>query len=142
MKTFRLRIVSPDQIVYDGDVEAVQFMGHDGSYGILANHAPLMTSTRPGVMKLREAGGGARAIVVTDGFAEMTDNVLTIAAEAGERAEEIDVARAREAEQRARDLLANRAKLADEDALKAEEALRRALIRQLVGQRMGGSFDL
>ena len=57
MKTFRLRIVSPDQVVYDGDVEFVQFMGMDGSYGILANHAPLMTATRPGPLRVRTADG-------------------------------------------------------------------------------------
>ncbi|MDA0373735.1 MAG: ATP synthase F1 subunit epsilon [Planctomycetota bacterium] len=140
MKTFRLRIVSPDQVVYDGDVEFVQFMGMDGSYGILANHAPLMTATRPGPLRVRTADGET-TMVVTDGFAEMSGNVLTIAAEAGERADEIDVARARAAEQKARDLLANRASLAAEDALKAEDALRRAMVRQLVGQRTGGSAD-
>ncbi|MGA0060917.1 MAG: ATP synthase delta/epsilon chain alpha-helix domain-containing protein, partial [Planctomycetota bacterium] len=64
-----------------------------------------------------------------------------IAAEAGERAHDIDVARARAAEQKARDLLANRASLAAEDVLKAEDALRRAMVRQLVGQRTGGSAD-
>ena len=141
MKTFRLRIVSPDQVVFDGDVQSVRFMGLDGSYGILANHAPLMTATRPGLLKYRTPDGVDQELLITDGFAEMVGNVLTLAAEAGERVQDIDVARAREAEARARDLLANRAALASEDVLKAEAALRRALLRQVAGQRAGGSID-
>lgn len=141
MKSFRLRIVTPDQIVFDGDVESVQFMGLDGSYGILAGHAPLMTATRPGVLRYRVSGGDQRQIVVTDGFAEMAGNVLTIVAEAGERAKDIDLERARAAEKRARDILAHRGTLADEDVLKAEEALRRAMVRQLAGQQTGSSAD-
>lgn len=141
-KTLRLRIVSPDAVVFDGQVRSVQFMGIDGSYGILANHAPLMTATLPGVLKLELEEGKREELVVTDGFAEMRDNLLTFVCEAGERAKDIDVARAREAEKRARDLLANRAALAAEDVLKAEDALRRAMVRQLVGQRSGASVDL
>lgn len=141
-KTLRLRIVSPDSIVFDGEVRAVQFMGIDGSYGILANHAPLMTATMPGALHFEHKDGKREAMVVTDGFAEMRDNVLSIVCEAGERAKDIDIARARAAEKRARDLLANRAALAAEDVLKAEDALRRALTRQVVGQRSGESLDL
>ena len=141
-KILRLRIVSPDSVVFDGDVRSVQFMGIDGSYGILANHAPLVTATVPGALRYEDAAGQRHEMVVTDGFAEMQHNMLTMVCEAGERAEDIDVERARAAEQRARDLLANRATLAAEDVLKAEDALRRAMIRRMVGQRSGGSLDL
>ena len=134
--------MSPDSIVFDGEVRSVQFMGIDGSYGILANHAPLMTATMPGALRFEHADGKREAMVVTDGFAEMRDNVLSIVCEAGELAKDIDVERARAAEKRARDVLANRAALAAEDVLKAEDALRRALTRQVVGQRGGASLDL
>lgn len=140
-KTLRLRIVTPDAVIHDGEVHSVQFAGLDGSYGILANHAPLVTATLPGALRFKTADGRLEELVVTDGFAEMVDNVLSIVCEAGERGSEIDVARAREAEKRARDLLANRAALASEDVIRAEESLRRALIRQVVGQRAGQSLD-
>ncbi|MFO1051921.1 MAG: ATP synthase F1 subunit epsilon [Planctomycetota bacterium] len=141
-KNLRLRIVSPDSVVFDGEVRSVQFMGIDGSYGILANHAPLVTATVPGALRYEDAQGKRREMVVTEGFAEVRNNVLTMVCEAGERAEDIDVERARVAEKRARDMLANRAALAAEDVIKAEDALRRALVRQVVGQRSGASLDL
>lgn len=141
-KNLRLRIVSPDNVVFDGEVRSVQFMGIDGSYGILAHHAPLVTATVPGAVRYEDAQGKRREMVVTDGFAEVRNNVLTMVCEAGERAEDIDVERARVAEKRARDMLANRAALAAEDVIKAEDALRRALVRQVVGQRSGASLDL
>ena len=96
----------------------------------------------PGALRYEDAQGKRREMVVTEGFAEVRNNVLTMVCEAGERAEDIDVERARVAEKRARDMLANRAALAAEDVIKAEDALRRALVRQVVGQRSGASLDL
>jgi F-type H+-transporting ATPase subunit epsilon len=125
-----LRVVTPDRTLVDHDVRAVEFMGVDGSYGILARHAPLMTATVPGAVTITHVDGRREDLVVTEGFGE-----------AGEKAADIDLERARAAEKRARDLLANRAALAAEDVIKAEEALRRALIRQVIGQRKGQSVD-
>ena len=135
-------MVSAEAVVFDGEVRSVRFPGVDGSYGILPNHAPLMTATVPGVLEITHAEGERESMVVMDGFAEMRGNVLTVAAEAGDRARDIDLEAARAAEKHARDLLANKAALAEEDVLRAEESLRRALLHQLVGQRSGGSLDL
>lgn len=134
-KEFHLRIVTPDRTVVDRKVLAVSFMGMDGSYGILANHAPMMTATQPGVVRITESDGSKEELVTTDGFAEVRDNVLTLVCEAGERAEEIDVERAREAERRARERIEQIKKGQPGDLPRAEAALRRALLRQLVGRR-------
>jgi len=136
-KEFHLRIVTPDRTVVDRKVVAVSFMGMDGSYGILADHAPMMTATQPGVVRITESDGSRRDLVTTDGFAEVRDNVLTLVCEAGERAEEIDVERAREAERRARERIEQIRKGQPGDLPRAEAALRRAMLRQLVGRRAG-----
>lgn len=142
MNTLRLRIVSPDRVVLETEAQSVRIQGIDGSFGVLANHAPLMTATMPGPLQYVDVQGRRHELLVTDGFVEVRDNVVTIAAEEGEHAHEIDVEEARRAERVARDLLANRAAMAAEDVVKAEDQLRRALVRQVVGQRKGGSLDL
>lgn len=136
-KTLTLRIVTPEQTIVDKPVRSVRFTGVDGEYGVLANHAPLMTAMKPGPLRYVEEDGDHEDIVLTDGFAEMLNNVLTIVCEAGEKAAEIDVERARAAEQRAREKLAQRGSLDSEQVLRAEAALRRALARQLGARRMG-----
>ncbi|MBK8976892.1 MAG: ATP synthase F1 subunit epsilon [Planctomycetes bacterium] len=136
MKTFRLRIVTPDRVVFDEAVRAVRFPGIDGSYGVLPNHAPLMTATAPGIVYItRTEGGAVEEMLISDGFAEVRSNVLTIAASAGELAYEIDVDKYRELERQAREKLAHRAELVDEEILVAEIQLRRALLGQTLGGR-------
>ena len=140
-KTFRLRIVSPERVVMDQQVQSVRVPGVDGSFGLPSNHAPLITATEPGLLRFVDEGGQGTDLLVTDGFVEVSNECVTIAAEEGEFAHEIDVEAAREAEKHARDLLANRASLAEEDVLKAEAQLRRQIARQFIGQRTGGRFD-
>lgn len=136
---FHLRVVTPDRVVFDRKVSSVVFMGVDGSYGILPRHAPLMTATRPGIVKITLTDGQVEEMLVTDGFAEMRDNVLSLITEAGERVEDIDVERAKEAERKARERLASergKSPLSD-------PALQRALLRQaLFARRRSGSGDV
>jgi F-type H+-transporting ATPase subunit epsilon len=138
-KEFHLRVVTPDRVVLDRKVTSVTFMGVDGSYGILAGHAPLMTATKPGIVKITYPDGQVEEMLVTDGFAEMRDNVLSLICEAGERAHEIDPERAKRAEQKARERLAQekgKAPLSD-------PALQRAILRQvLFSRRRAGTGDV
>lgn len=142
--TLRLRIVTPERTILDEDVRSVQFMGIDGAYGILANHAPLMTACEPGVLSYEREGGDGDGLVITDGFVEMRNNTLTVVCESGEELHSIDVERAREAERKARELLADRASLASEEVIRAEAALRRSLARQFGANRArgGGRADV
>jgi F-type H+-transporting ATPase subunit epsilon len=133
--TFRLRVVTPDRVVVDETVRAVTFMGVDGSYGILANHAALVTATEPGILAFTKENGEREELVITDGFAEMRDNVLSVVSEAGEPVREIDVERARAAAERAQEILDLREQYTPEEIANAEAALRRAKIRQLAAQK-------
>lgn len=135
---FHLRVVTPQRNVIDRKVSSVQFMGVDGSYGILPGHAALMTATKPGVLTITETDGGVEELLVTEGFAEMRDNVLSVICEAGELAGQIDLARAEEAEKRARERIAEATKI-DINLPKAEAALQRALLRQMLARKKGGT---
>ncbi|MCB9868262.1 MAG: ATP synthase F1 subunit epsilon [Planctomycetes bacterium] len=135
------RVVTPQKTVVDRKVASVQFMGVDGSYGILPNHAPLLTATKPGIVTIHELDGRTEEMLVTDGFAEMRDNVLSLICEAGELAQEIDLERAAEAEKRARERIAERNRI-DINLPKAEAALQRALLRQMLGRRRSGTGHL
>jgi F-type H+-transporting ATPase subunit epsilon len=133
-----LRVVTPDRTVLDRKVRSVQFMGVDGSYGILPRHAPLLTATMPGIVTIKHTDGTQENMLVTEGFAEMRDNVLSLICEAGERATEIDEARAREAEARAREAIAG-THTVDINLAQAEAALQRALLRQMLARRQAGT---
>ena len=82
-----LRVVTPDRTVIDRRVRSVQFMGLDGSYGILPHHAPLMTATQPGIVTIEHTDGRREEMLVTSGFAEVRNNVLSLICQAGERAQ-------------------------------------------------------
>jgi F-type H+-transporting ATPase subunit epsilon len=135
---FHFRVVTPQKAVVDRKVRSVQFMGVDGSYGILAGHAALMTATRPGVVTSTETDGTSQEMLVTDGIAEMRSNVLSMVCEAGELAGEIDLVRAAAAEKRARERIAA-AQQIDVNLPKAEAALQRALLRQMLARKRGGT---
>lgn len=138
-KELHLRVVTPERVVFDRKVKAVSFMGVDGSYGILPGHAPLMTATKPGIVKITHVDGQIEEMLVSDGFAEIRANVLSLITDASERADEIDPARAKEAEMKARERLAGergKSPLTD-------PALQRALLRQaLIGRKRAGTGDL
>jgi F-type H+-transporting ATPase subunit epsilon len=134
MAELHLRVVTPQSTIIDRKVSSVEFMGVDGSYGILPGHAALMTATKPGVVTINETDGSVEEMIVTDGFAEVRSNILSLICEAGELAGEIDLERAAEAEKRARAAISDRTKV-DVNLPKAEAALQRALLRQMLGRK-------
>ncbi|MCK6446355.1 MAG: F0F1 ATP synthase subunit epsilon [Planctomycetes bacterium] len=126
-----LRVITPDRIVVDEPVESVQVPALDGSMGILPRHAPMVAALQVGVLRYK-AKGGEKVLFVSEGFAEVRGNVLRVVCEAGETAGEIDEARARDAEKRARERLAKKGNgggAAEFDAARAEAALHRAMMR-------------
>jgi F-type H+-transporting ATPase subunit epsilon len=133
-----LRIVTPDRTIVDRKVARVSFQGIDGSYGILPNHAPLMTAiSAAGTAKITELDGKVVELFVSDGFAQIQNNVLTLVCEAGEFANEIDLERVKEAERKAREKLSGLDRLSAE-FIKAEASLRKALAREMVARRISG----
>jgi F-type H+-transporting ATPase subunit epsilon len=127
-----LRVITPDRIVLDAQASSVRIPGVDGSIGILPRHAHMVAAIDVGLLRYVE-GGVEKAIFVSEGFAEVKNNTLRVVCEAGELPEEIDETRAKEAEKRARARLAGvRAAGEPVDILRAELALRRALLRQQI----------
>jgi F-type H+-transporting ATPase subunit epsilon len=124
-----LRIITPDRIVLDTPVTSVRLPGVDGSIGVLKNHAPMVAALDIGTLTYRQ-NGDVKPVFVSGGFAEVRDNTVRVVSEAGEKAEDIDEERAREAEARARKRLDEAEGSTEQiDVLRAELALRRALVR-------------
>ena len=126
--TIRCEIVSQDRTVFEDDVDIIVLPGAGGEMGILPKHAPVLTTLKYGVVKVRK-GGKEELFTVAGGVAEVQPNIVTILADAAENVEEIDAARAEEARKRAEEVLAKGIP-ADTDAyLAMEAALRRSNLR-------------
>ena len=133
-RTFRLRVITPERTVADVEAASARVPVHDGSIGILANHAPLVAPVGIGILSVRRPDGAVEEVFVNEGFVEVRDNVVRVVSDTGERSDEIDIARAKEAEARAKERLATRLQ-ADVDLARAERALLRSLVRQRLVER-------
>jgi F-type H+-transporting ATPase subunit epsilon len=137
-----LRIVTPDRTIVDRKVAGVAFAGIDGSYGILPHHAPLLTAiSQTGTATITELDGKQQSLFVSDGFAQVQHNVLTLVCEAGEFANEIDLERVKAAEAKAREKMAGLDRLSVE-FVKAEASLRKALAREMLARRGSGTGNV
>lgn len=125
-KGYRLRIVTPERVFYEGEVEMVEFNTSEGQIGVLPGHIPLTVIVKPGILVITEKDATKEAALHA-GFAEILPDQLTILAEIIEWPEEIDEGRAEAALQRAQERLANRD--IQTDLARAETALQRALAR-------------
>lgn len=133
MGAFRLDIVTVERVVYSEDVDGVVLPGGEGELGVLPRHAPLLTSLKPGELRVKK-GGEEIAMAVSGGFLEVRPDKVIVLADAAERAEEIDEARAEAARQRALAALADK-KRDDVDFARLEAALKRSVVRLKVAQR-------
>ena len=132
MATMRLEIITAEQRVYDDEVEMIVAPGLEGQLGILPHHAPLMTALQPGEILIRK-DGEETYLAVTGGFMEVIGNKVTVLADACERSDEIDEARAQEAVERARERLAHQE--TDVQLEQAVASMRRAQVRLNVVRR-------
>lgn len=89
MANFHFELVSPEKLLFSGEVAQVDVPGAEGDFGVLAEHAPMVTTLRPGILTVYGAGGEQK-IVVLGGFAEVAAGRLTVLAEVAAAAEEID----------------------------------------------------
>ena len=125
--TFKVSIITPERTFYEGEATMVEFNTVEGEIGVLPKHIPLTTVIAPGICTITESEGVKKAAVHA-GLAEILPDKVTLLAEIAEWPDEIDVERARSAEDRARARLAE--KDANLDVLRAEVALKKALVRQ------------
>ena len=133
MPGLKLDVVTAERVVYSEDVDVVIAPGVEGQLGILPHHTPLMTMIEPGELRVRK-GGEEFSLAITGGFLEVRPDRVIVLADAAERVEEIDLARAEEAKRRAEERL-HEGRVPGMDEVRAEAALRRAMIRLEVAQR-------
>ena len=123
---FSLVIVTPSSMAFEGEVRSVLAPGTDGYFEVLIGHVPMLTSLQPGLLTIRNEDGRTQ-YTVSGGFVEVLRSQVTILAETIEAEGDIDVERARQAEERARQRLESDAEGVDADRAKA--SLNRALNR-------------
>ena len=130
----RCEIVSQDRLVFEGDADIVIVPGVMGEMGILPNHAPLLSTMKFGILKVRYQGR-EQVFAVAGGVVEVQPDIITVLADAAENVEEIDEARAVAARRRAEEYL-KAGPPPDTDAyLAMEAALRRSNLRLEAVQR-------
>jgi F-type H+-transporting ATPase subunit epsilon len=132
MATLKLEIVTAESPVFTGEVDSIVAPGTVGQFTILPHHAAFMTMLEAGELCLR-MGGQETFMVVSGGFLEVMDDRVIVLADAAERADDIDAARAEEAKKRAQEQM--RRPLTGPELVVAEAALRRSLARLKVSER-------
>lgn len=131
-QTFNMKVITPSRVAIDEEVVSVVIPGLDGYLGIWANHAPLMTAMAVGRLEFVSHDGVRMVAAVTNGFVEVADNQVIIIADAAELQHEINVARARQSLEQAKE---NLAKGKDVDLEIAQMAYERAKNRLEVAQK-------
>ena len=124
--TLRVELVSPERVVYEGEAELVIARTTDGEIGFQPGHVPFVGNLVSSVIRIALSDGGVQRIAVHSGFVEVSDNHVALLSDVAELAEDIDTDRAKNALDRANELLAGDS--ANEEAAKA---LQRAEVRLL-----------
>jgi len=90
MANFHFDLVSPERLLFSGEVQQVDLPGSEGDFGVLAQHSPLVATLRPGILVIHE-GSQHQRIVVSGGFAEISpQGVLTVLADSAVAVEDFD----------------------------------------------------
>jgi len=92
MPAFHFELVSPEKLIFTGDVESVVVPGLEGEFTVLKDHAPMMSTLKPGIVSV-ELTGSKTKLFVRGGFADVAPNGLTILAEYAIPLEELDSAK-------------------------------------------------
>lgn len=134
MVKIKFRIATPERVVYESEVDSVTCPTEMGEITILPNHIPLVSNLKPGELKVIE-NGQDKYIAVAGGFVEVRpNNEVIILADAAEHAEEIDIAKAEQARERAQKAMAEQT-LSGEEYAATAAALERSLARLRVARR-------
>jgi F-type H+-transporting ATPase subunit epsilon len=133
--TIRLDVVTVERLVYSEDVDMVVIPGSEGVFGVLPNHAPLLSAMNYGEMIIRRKEEEEQLFAISGGFVEVQPDKVTVLADAAERADEISIERAQSARDRAKGLLEQARNNNDIDLIRAEASLRRALVRLKIAEK-------
>ncbi|MBR1931504.1 MAG: ATP synthase F1 subunit epsilon [Lachnospiraceae bacterium] len=132
-RTFHLRIYESSRTFCEGEAELVVVPTVDGEYGVMAHHENIVVSIIPGQMKYRMTGEEARYASVSSGMMRVENNDVLILVDSAERPEEIDVVRAQEEEEAAREAMLQKRSI--QEYVLAEATLQRAMNRLKVKRR-------
>lgn len=136
--TFPLTIATPFTTLFDDEAVSLRVQGAEGQMGVLAGHAPLVAELEIGEIVLTDAAGDRRFFASTGGVLRVTSEGVSIVSESAEAAEEIDIARAQQALERAQRRLQGHPERTSVDLTRAQLALARALNRLRVAQHASG----
>ena len=126
-RTFTIRVVTPERTVLTDEATSLVAPGIEGSFGVLPNHAPLLSELVPGEMRFRRNSSEEVRIALGGGFLQVFENQVTILADTAERPEEINPDRARASLDEAREQLRRAQAQYDEAAVhSAQVAIERA----------------
>ena len=125
--TIPVEIVTAERIVYKADATMVIIPASAGDIGVLPKHAPLLTTLKVGELRVKQDNAPEKSIFIAGGFAEVLPDKITILANTAQRSEEMDELEAREAQKRAKDLMASAT--TKEDIAKAELLLRETTVK-------------
>jgi F-type H+-transporting ATPase subunit epsilon len=130
-----LEVVTPKGAVVSEDVDIVTAPGFAGEFGVLANHAPFLSTIKIGTLRYKK-DNSEQELMVSGGFCEVSKNKVTFLVESAERGHEIDVDRALRAKERAeKRLLQAKEQQEKIDRTRAEAAMQRALARLRIAER-------
>jgi F-type H+-transporting ATPase subunit epsilon len=130
-----LEIVTPEKIIYKGDIDEIVVNTADGEIAILPHHVNLFTKILPGELTIK-IGGKEQFLAMTGGFLEISNNKITILADYAVRAEEIEIEKAIEAQKRAEAVLKKKEEgISEQDFAAAQGDLRRAILELHVAKR-------
>ena len=129
-----LEVVTPEKVVVSQEVDMVVAPGTEGEFGVLPGHVLFLSGIIPGEMRYN-SDSETISLVVSTGFAEVSDDKVSILVDAAERGTEVNIERAQQAAERARERLAKGKSAEDVDYSRAEIALKRAIARIKVGEK-------
>lgn len=130
-----LEIITPIKTVLEADADWVTVPGSEGELGVLPEHVPVVSTLDSGILQFQGDGALGR-VAVHYGYVQVQGSHVTVLSEMAERAQDIDMARARDAEQRARQALQELIGKQNEEEhriAKYEAKLKRAIVRQSLG---------
>ena len=128
-----LEIVTGEREVFRGDVDMINAPGGDGDMGILPKHAPVLSTLKPGVLRVK-IGNDTQEFAIGGGFIDIYADRVIVLADSAERADEIDTARAQAARLRAEEMLKN-PPANKEDLFRLEAVMRKSEVRLKVANR-------
>ena len=129
MKELKVEIVTPSKIAFEGNVKSITIPGTKGTFQVLFNHAPLMSSFEIGFIKIEDESETTTNYAASGGTVEVLNNKVIVLAESFESKEEIDLKRAEEAHNRAKKRIKKESSESNIDFDRAEFALKRAINR-------------